>query len=224
MTPPSPRQTHCSPFVTHGNHGPFAAWAKVVNNPEICRKTNVALRGARAFDYSFPTGVEWLLVMTKHTSGPVLWERLTWEEIGALHRQGMDMAILPVGATEQHGPHLALEVDTLSATRVAQAVSELTGVRPRLGAVHRLRPRRPGPGAQRRRDLLGARPRALGAGPLAQGAGPGSRPTTTSAASPIRCPPGWCSSGSSRTPPAWASACTWASVSQWEIDRYARLF
>jgi creatinine amidohydrolase len=38
------------------------------------------------------------------------------------------MTILPVGSTEQHGPHLGLAVDTLSAVRVAEAVSEATGV------------------------------------------------------------------------------------------------
>jgi creatinine amidohydrolase len=59
---------------------------------------------------------------------PVLWERLTWEEIGDLSRAGMDMAILPVGSTEQHGPHLSLEIDTLSAIEVAQGVSAATGV------------------------------------------------------------------------------------------------
>jgi len=66
--------------------------------------------------------------MTTLAQGPVLWERLTWEEIGELRRGGMDMAILPVGSTEQHGPHLTLDVDTVSATRVAHAVSEATGV------------------------------------------------------------------------------------------------
>jgi creatinine amidohydrolase len=66
--------------------------------------------------------------MTTLAKGPVLWERLTWEEIADLRRGGMDMAILPVGATEQHGPHLAVEVDTISAVRVAQGVSEATGV------------------------------------------------------------------------------------------------
>jgi creatinine amidohydrolase len=40
----------------------------------------------------------------------------------------MDMAILPVGSTEQHGPHLGLEVDTASATMVAHAVSAATRV------------------------------------------------------------------------------------------------
>jgi len=58
----------------------------------------------------------------------VLWERLTWEEIAALRDGGMDMAILPVGATEQHGPHLALDVDTVSAVAVASGVSAVTGV------------------------------------------------------------------------------------------------
>jgi creatinine amidohydrolase len=58
----------------------------------------------------------------------VFWEALTWEEIAALRQTGMDMAILPVGATEQHGPHLAMNVDTTSATRVAHAVSARTGV------------------------------------------------------------------------------------------------
>jgi creatinine amidohydrolase len=66
--------------------------------------------------------------MTTLAKGPVLWERLTWEEVGELRGRGVDMAILPVGSTEQHGPHLGLDVDTLSATRVAQAVSAATGV------------------------------------------------------------------------------------------------
>jgi creatinine amidohydrolase len=59
---------------------------------------------------------------------PVLWEWLTWEEIGALRAGSMDMAILPVGSTEQHGPHLSVNVDTLSADSVAKAVSAATGV------------------------------------------------------------------------------------------------
>ncbi len=60
--------------------------------------------------------------------GPVLWEWLTWEEVGALRASGMDMAILPVGSTEQHGPHLSVNVDTLSADTLAKRVSAATGV------------------------------------------------------------------------------------------------
>jgi len=62
------------------------------------------------------------------TKTPVLWERLTWEEIDTVRRGGMDMTILPVGSTEQHGPHLSLEIDTVSAVRIAQGVSAATGV------------------------------------------------------------------------------------------------
>ena len=59
---------------------------------------------------------------------PLLWERLTWEEIGLLRRSGMDLCLLPVGATEQHGPHLGVGMDTCSAVRLCAAVSEATGV------------------------------------------------------------------------------------------------
>lgn len=31
------------------------------------------------------------------------WHQMTWEEVGALPEKGMDAAMLPVGATEQHG-------------------------------------------------------------------------------------------------------------------------
>ncbi|XHR29277.1 MAG: creatininase family protein [Chthoniobacteraceae bacterium] len=59
---------------------------------------------------------------------PLLWGCLTWEEIASLRAGGMEMVLLPVGATEQHGPHLGTSVDTVSATRLAEAVSAATGV------------------------------------------------------------------------------------------------
>jgi creatinine amidohydrolase len=59
---------------------------------------------------------------------PLLWGSLTWEEIGALRAKGMELVLLPVGATEQHGPHLGTSVDTVSSTRLAEAVSAATGV------------------------------------------------------------------------------------------------
>lgn len=57
-----------------------------------------------------------------------MWEELTWEDVRDLVDGGMDMAILPVGATEQHGPHLHLGMDTLAADAVARGVSARTGV------------------------------------------------------------------------------------------------
>lgn len=63
------------------------------------------------------------------TSGhPVRWEELSWQQIAALRDEGMDLVILPVGATEQHGLHLPTGVDTLSAVAVAEAASARTGV------------------------------------------------------------------------------------------------
>jgi creatinine amidohydrolase len=59
---------------------------------------------------------------------PLLWETLTWEEVGALRRSGPGLCLLPVGATEQHGPHLAVGMDTRNATALCEAVSRETGV------------------------------------------------------------------------------------------------
>lgn len=56
------------------------------------------------------------------------WERCTSTELAALIGGGMDLAILPVGATEQHGPHLATGTDTFSAAWVAEQVAGRTGV------------------------------------------------------------------------------------------------
>lgn len=61
------------------------------------------------------------------TGTPVRWQELTWEQVEGLRKNGVDLAILPVGATEQHGLHLPLGVDTLSAVAVAEGVSARTG-------------------------------------------------------------------------------------------------
>jgi creatinine amidohydrolase len=60
--------------------------------------------------------------------GPVLLERLAWPDVQALVASGMRLCILPVGAIEQHGPHLPLSVDTLAAVHVSAEVSRRTGV------------------------------------------------------------------------------------------------
>ena len=59
---------------------------------------------------------------------PVLWQNLTWEEISCLRQSGIDLCLLPVGATEQHGPHLGVGMDTCNAVILAEAVSRETGV------------------------------------------------------------------------------------------------
>lgn len=56
------------------------------------------------------------------------WSDLTWSELPeALARAGQ-AALLPVGATEQHGPHLGCGVDFVIAERLCAAVSDRTGV------------------------------------------------------------------------------------------------
>jgi creatinine amidohydrolase len=58
----------------------------------------------------------------------MLWQSMTWEEIAQLRVSGMETALLPVGATEQHGPHLATSVDCVTAEELAHAVSAETGI------------------------------------------------------------------------------------------------
>jgi creatinine amidohydrolase len=66
--------------------------------------------------------------VTENPAKPVRWGELSWDAIGALRDQGMDMAILPVGATEQHGRHLPTGVDSLCVTAVAEGASAATGI------------------------------------------------------------------------------------------------
>jgi creatinine amidohydrolase len=56
------------------------------------------------------------------------WANLTWEEIGRLPATGCDAVILPVGATEQHGPHLGTGMDSTLAELVCAAVGAQTQV------------------------------------------------------------------------------------------------
>jgi creatinine amidohydrolase len=51
---------------------------------------------------------------------------MTMDEVGEAAAAGA-VAVLPVGATEQHGPHLVTGTDTLLADHVAAAAAELTG-------------------------------------------------------------------------------------------------
>ena len=66
--------------------------------------------------------------MTLAADEPVAWAARTWEELpGDLARIG-SAAILPVGATEQHGPHLGCGMDFVLADRLCRDVSRETRV------------------------------------------------------------------------------------------------
>lgn len=54
---------------------------------------------------------------------------LTWQEVQATARQPNSVALIPVGATEQHGPHLPVGTDTIMVEWVcARAAAGLPGV------------------------------------------------------------------------------------------------
>ncbi len=56
------------------------------------------------------------------------WEELTGPELKAiLAEHPTEVGLLPVGATEQHGPHLPTGTDTIIATALCAAVSARTG-------------------------------------------------------------------------------------------------
>jgi creatinine amidohydrolase/Fe(II)-dependent formamide hydrolase-like protein len=54
------------------------------------------------------------------------WEELTWPEAQNRFKQ-VDIALLPVGAIEQHGPHLPLDTDAFDAEYLARRVAEACG-------------------------------------------------------------------------------------------------
>ena len=56
------------------------------------------------------------------------WAHLTWAELpGKIEAAGAS-AILPIGATEQHGPHMGCGMDYVLADLLCSAVSQATGV------------------------------------------------------------------------------------------------
>ena len=57
---------------------------------------------------------------------PVIWQEITWPEIKKVSDE-VGIAILPIGATEQHGFHCPAGVDAFNAYEIAKRVSAQTG-------------------------------------------------------------------------------------------------
>lgn len=55
------------------------------------------------------------------------WARLTWPEARDAVA-AMPVALLPIGAIEQHGPHMTLNSDALAAAALGRTIAERTGV------------------------------------------------------------------------------------------------
>ena len=56
------------------------------------------------------------------------WSELTWSEVPGALESAMGAAILPVGATEQHGPHMGCGMDFVLADKLCREVARRTGV------------------------------------------------------------------------------------------------
>jgi creatinine amidohydrolase len=59
-------------------------------------------------------------------------EHLTWEEVDRAREAGVTAVLLPIGSTEQHGPHMPLDTDCLIARelcRLAAEAAEQEGIR-----------------------------------------------------------------------------------------------
>ncbi len=59
---------------------------------------------------------------------PIFLEHLAYPEIAELREKNGGLLMLPMGATEQHGPHLPVGMDTLLVEKVCAAASARTGV------------------------------------------------------------------------------------------------
>lgn len=49
--------------------------------------------------------------------------QMTWEEVAGAVKKGIQTAILPIGATEQHGPHMGCGMDSAIASRLCRDVA-----------------------------------------------------------------------------------------------------
>src|ERR1700693_5691584 len=52
-------------------------------------------------------------------------ERMTWPEVDARISEGVDAVLIPIGTTEQHGPHMPLDTDCLIARTLSARAAEL---------------------------------------------------------------------------------------------------
>jgi creatinine amidohydrolase len=58
---------------------------------------------------------------------PLVLQEMTWTDVQE-YLTTNDMVIIPIGSTEQHGPHLPLGTDSYIATDIAKMISARTGV------------------------------------------------------------------------------------------------
>jgi creatinine amidohydrolase len=75
-----------------------------------------------SFIFLLPTGV-----IAQNKGKPVVLQEMTWTDVRD-YLKANDMVIIPLGSTEQHGPHLPLGTDYYLALEAAKRISARTGV------------------------------------------------------------------------------------------------
>jgi creatinine amidohydrolase len=60
-------------------------------------------------------------------TGPLVLQEMSWVDVQE-YLEANDMAIIPIGSTEQHGPHLPLGSDIFEAIEISKLISQQTGV------------------------------------------------------------------------------------------------
>ena len=56
------------------------------------------------------------------------WHQMTWQEVAEFSKLESAAALLPIGATEQHGPHLGCGMDSEIADQLAKEAGDLTDI------------------------------------------------------------------------------------------------
>ena len=72
-------------------------------------------------------GLSITLTFSQSKSEALILQELSWVDAKS-YFESNDMVIIPLGSTEQHGPHLPLGTDYYEATGVSRIISEQTGV------------------------------------------------------------------------------------------------
>ncbi|MDH5707023.1 MAG: creatininase family protein [Candidatus Aminicenantes bacterium] len=68
-----------------------------------------------------------VFVFSQENSKPLVLQEMTWTDVKD-YLQSCDMVIIPLGSTEQHGPHLPLGTDYFEALGMSKLISAETGV------------------------------------------------------------------------------------------------
>ena len=84
------------------------------------RQTRFLLFGVMFFFFT-------LTLTVAAESNPLVLQEMSWKDVQAYLKTG-DMVIIPLGSTEQHGPHLPLGTDTYEALEICKKISAQTGV------------------------------------------------------------------------------------------------